>query len=162
MSSNSTVDVSPVHTRFGFVSANVWGVSHTVFFFQAEAGIRDGTVTGVQTCALPISLRRRTPRGREANHFDLGRRQALPADAGSPALAARPRGVRRRSVEVELFALGPGRLEGVVAEALPDGCRRSLPRRLVDGIALIPHSAPRARRRTQQANGLLVAPVGRR
>src|SRR3989338_6498940 len=26
------------------------------FFFQAEDGIRDGTVTGVQTCALPISL----------------------------------------------------------------------------------------------------------
>src|SRR5689334_23881491 len=25
------------------------------FFFQAEDGIRDGTVTGVQTCALPIS-----------------------------------------------------------------------------------------------------------
>src|SRR5690625_6250761 len=25
------------------------------FFFQAEAGIRDGHVTGVQTCALPIS-----------------------------------------------------------------------------------------------------------
>src|SRR3989338_5826887 len=28
----------------------------TLFFFQAEDGIRDGTVTGVQTCALPISL----------------------------------------------------------------------------------------------------------
>src|SRR5689334_24816374 len=27
------------------------------FFFQAEDGIRDGTVTGVQTCALPISVR---------------------------------------------------------------------------------------------------------
>src|SRR2546430_13700141 len=26
-----------------------------VFFFQAEDGIRDLTVTGVQTCALPIS-----------------------------------------------------------------------------------------------------------
>src|SRR5689334_6165528 len=26
----------------------------TGFFFQAEDGIRDGTVTGVQTCALPI------------------------------------------------------------------------------------------------------------
>src|SRR5689334_24593275 len=26
-----------------------------LFFFQAEDGIRDGTVTGVQTCALPIS-----------------------------------------------------------------------------------------------------------
>src|SRR2546430_9789457 len=28
-----------------------------VFFFQAEDGIRDLTVTGVQTCALPIFLR---------------------------------------------------------------------------------------------------------
>src|SRR5438309_3987217 len=28
------------------------------FFFQAEDGIRDGTVTGVQTCALPISCPR--------------------------------------------------------------------------------------------------------
>src|SRR5207253_5656944 len=27
------------------------------FFFQAEDGIRDGHVTGVQTCALPISSR---------------------------------------------------------------------------------------------------------
>src|SRR6266508_6335671 len=26
------------------------------FFFQAEDGIRDGHVTGVQTCALPILL----------------------------------------------------------------------------------------------------------
>src|SRR5205085_5050078 len=29
-----------------------------VFFFQAEDGIRDLTVTGVQTCALPICFRR--------------------------------------------------------------------------------------------------------
>src|SRR2546430_4682196 len=27
---------------------------YSVFFFQAEDGIRDLTVTGVQTCALPI------------------------------------------------------------------------------------------------------------
>src|ERR1019366_1034530 len=26
------------------------------FFFQAEAGIRDWSVTGVQTCALPICM----------------------------------------------------------------------------------------------------------
>ena len=26
------------------------------FFFQAEDGIRDDLVTGVQTCALPISV----------------------------------------------------------------------------------------------------------
>src|SRR5437660_11582334 len=31
------------------------------FFFQAEDGIRDGHVTGVQTCALPISARSTTP-----------------------------------------------------------------------------------------------------
>src|SRR5256886_11754362 len=31
-------------------------VSVAVFFFQAEDGIRDLTVTGVQTCALPISV----------------------------------------------------------------------------------------------------------
>src|SRR3989339_1858484 len=31
----------------------------SAFFFQAEDGIRDWSVTGVQTCALPISSRRR-------------------------------------------------------------------------------------------------------
>src|SRR2546430_13085873 len=31
-------------------------VYECVFFFQAEDGIRDLTVTGVQTCALPISV----------------------------------------------------------------------------------------------------------
>src|SRR5438093_7027435 len=30
-----------------------------IFFFQAEDGIRDWSVTGVQTCALPISQRLR-------------------------------------------------------------------------------------------------------
>src|SRR2546430_13419844 len=34
------------------------------FFFQAEDGIRDLTVTGVQTCALPISSRCTRRRGR--------------------------------------------------------------------------------------------------
>src|SRR6267154_2853579 len=32
------------------MKAKHWGL----FFFQAEDGIRDGRVTGVQTCALPI------------------------------------------------------------------------------------------------------------
>src|SRR5437667_753114 len=35
-----------------------------VFFFRAEDGIRDRDVTGVQTCALPISLLRRGGLGR--------------------------------------------------------------------------------------------------
>src|SRR5206468_7473228 len=32
------------------------GSGHFFFFFQAEDGIRDLIVTGVQTCALPISV----------------------------------------------------------------------------------------------------------
>src|SRR3989449_1970778 len=34
------------------------------FFFQAEDGIRDVAVTGVQTCALPISLAEASPHSR--------------------------------------------------------------------------------------------------
>src|ERR1017187_2845514 len=39
---------SPANLRPGLLPA--------LFFFQAEDGIRDTSVTGVQTCALPISL----------------------------------------------------------------------------------------------------------
>src|SRR2546430_12881920 len=37
------------------------------FFFQAEDGIRYLTVTGVQTCALPISFPGRAPPDRRAS-----------------------------------------------------------------------------------------------
>src|SRR5438094_6780066 len=46
----------------------------TDFFFQAEDGIRDRTVTGVQTCALPIF-------GEQA----VGHRRAVVNTAKSPA-----------------------------------------------------------------------------
>src|SRR5260370_22279748 len=36
-------------------------ITHFFFFFQAEDGIRDSSVTGVQTCALPISKQTSTP-----------------------------------------------------------------------------------------------------
>src|SRR2546430_2121446 len=49
------------------------GGTYVVFFFQAEGGIRDLTVTGVQTCALPIW---RTAR-RSPENYD--HRRALPA-----------------------------------------------------------------------------------
>src|SRR2546422_6965995 len=45
------------------------------FFFQAEDGIRDVAVTGVQTCALPISVRSGTRRSTE--RVDR-RRQRIP------------------------------------------------------------------------------------
>src|SRR5699024_10298683 len=41
------------------------------FFFQAEDGIRDRNVTGVQTCALPISIRRVDKRATIHTHLLL-------------------------------------------------------------------------------------------
>src|SRR2546427_4829749 len=47
------------------------------FFFQAEDGIRDLTVTGVQTCALPISWRTVVESaGRRASQSQCSRRQS--------------------------------------------------------------------------------------
>src|SRR5207245_7369901 len=46
------------------------------FFFQAEDGIRDATVTGVQTCALPISLVRDSADGTRRQSRET--RAALP------------------------------------------------------------------------------------
>src|SRR2546430_4503490 len=40
---------------YKFCTTTVYLFSILFFFFQAEDGIRDLTVTGVQTCALPIS-----------------------------------------------------------------------------------------------------------
>src|ERR1039457_5106016 len=45
------------------------------FFFQAEDGIRDYKVTGVQTCALPISWPPARPSVRERNPRSSDRRQ---------------------------------------------------------------------------------------
>src|SRR2546429_4798790 len=68
-----------------------------LFFFQAEAGMREVAVTGVQTCALPISIaddiglflmslqdqaRQLEPvtRGSHDEALHAGRDQALPQD----------------------------------------------------------------------------------
>ena len=58
-----------------------------IFFFQAEDGIRDRDVTGVQTCALPILLNTITkyddftPKGktglREYNRSDYSKKNEV-------------------------------------------------------------------------------------
>src|SRR6266542_7149008 len=67
------------------------------FFFQAEDGIRDATVTGVQTCALPIYADRWQQRRRLGPEVErvvlgeipllrrerIGRREREPSPAGS-------------------------------------------------------------------------------
>src|SRR5688572_31473668 len=47
------------------------------FFFQAEDGIRDLTVTGVQTCALPIFLALEIHERAARTQHDIDARRAL-------------------------------------------------------------------------------------
>src|SRR5690606_39742432 len=61
----------------------------TVFFFQAEDGIRDFHVTGVQTCALPIYAPARPTPGPGGE-----RDEADPRAAGRIAAARHRRKVR--------------------------------------------------------------------
>src|SRR5256885_338807 len=66
--SNRTRSWMPAFLAFG-----------AVFFFQAEDGIRDYKVTGVQTCALPISFVARSTEATLAFAAALGAGQSGPA-----------------------------------------------------------------------------------
>src|SRR5436189_4265954 len=73
---NSFLNFSVTHSTASQTSASCL----FLFFFQAEDGIRDTSVTGVQTCALPISL----VEGRRLERFVAGvleREEALKASA---------------------------------------------------------------------------------
>src|SRR2546422_6406731 len=48
------------------------------FFFQAEDGIRDVAVTGVQTCALPIYAATSSKRRRDRHRSDVSQRLDCP------------------------------------------------------------------------------------
>src|SRR5271170_2041698 len=76
-----------------FLSRNTAKCSYgLVFFFQAEDGIRDPLVTGVQRCALPISAslapRRRPPQPRPAFAPRAKVNGAYPRPTNPPANAA--------------------------------------------------------------------------
>src|SRR5215813_14958537 len=71
------------------------------FFFQAEDGIRDADVTGVQTCALPISddgavHAARVDDGPDVDHRDWGGAGLSPA--GGDRVHHRHHAPLRRSV----------------------------------------------------------------
>src|SRR5690606_545422 len=71
---------------------------YSFFFFQAEDGIRDFHVTGVQTCALPICRRRQFRRVR------LGRGGQAPACRSLAAGAGRGRlGAFAASAETRIY-----------------------------------------------------------
>src|SRR2546430_10940161 len=89
------------------------GVLGTFFFFQAEDGIRDLTVTGVQTCALPILLRSGSPRLRWVVPAASYRRPRVPQRGG--------RGAQERGTG---WSLSTGSAQG------PTSLRRSEERRV--------------------------------
>src|SRR5258708_8370395 len=69
------------------------------FFFQAEDGIRDDLVTGVQTCALPIYPSKPVrmivpfPAGGPADIFGRGLAQGLSEQLGQPVIIENVGGV---------------------------------------------------------------------
>src|SRR5437762_6409591 len=101
------------------------------FFFQAEDGIRDTSVTGVQTCALPISrVVRPGPRvGVHGKRRGGAARGALPpGPTGGPAVPAAPAATASHLSRIrERRALSDQRLpEGPVTSVrlLEDASRR--------------------------------------
>src|SRR5436189_1282127 len=60
------------------------------FFFQAEDGIRDTSVTGVQTCALPIYPRRELQAALRAQRLPHPRLQGRRRQDAGPAARDRP------------------------------------------------------------------------
>src|SRR5258706_7210898 len=74
----------------------VWGEilstdRYFFFFFQAEDGIRDWSVTGVQTCALPISENIGKRKSRSDAHFHLAVRRCDQHQAVSEQVQPRGR-----------------------------------------------------------------------
>src|SRR5439155_13791331 len=67
------------------------------FFFQAEDGIRDGHVTGVQTCALPISSTIQCHRGGADGKAGRLRRWLRASEASQSRLARNGCATRRGS-----------------------------------------------------------------
>src|SRR2546430_5938052 len=122
-------------------ATRIWGAPVTArtcllgvvfFFFQAEDGIRDLTVTGVQTCALPIS-RRSLPRGFHSGACHrrnyAGERPRLSCcgcrgDRGHSTFPERPGHILSRPVPAEAHALISGTSAGGAGgSARHDKCR---------------------------------------
>src|SRR2546427_8369662 len=90
------------------------------FFFQAEDGIRDLTVTGVQTCALPVAA---------AASAGCGSDMAVPRRLGGNN-GRRTRAQTEDCVEHQVCGSGPGRSSAVPAAAAAyTGSRISVPGR---------------------------------
>src|SRR5437870_10437572 len=75
-----------------------------VFFFQAEDGIRDGHVTGVQTCALPIYAMLHRDAGKEKQWYHGSTVAASPIPALSVPELSREDPCQQPDVQEEVAA----------------------------------------------------------
>src|SRR2546429_2015166 len=98
------------------------------FFFQAEDGIRDVAVTGVQTCALPISVQHFAELVGATRLQELQGKLAVTAVGPVTANALRKAGVERAVVAQDTTAVSVVEaLEGhfAAAKAAPAGVKRA-------------------------------------
>src|SRR2546426_12707854 len=98
------------------------------FFFQAEDGIRDYKVTGVQTCALPISASQARASTRLTCSSDRGRtiqRGTRPSTAALTQAAVSSTKASRPTIAASAPWIGPARMLTLVrlerASATPHG-----------------------------------------
>src|SRR5438552_12213176 len=69
---------------------------NNIFFFQAEDGIRDDLATGVQTCALPISVS--TARNEDVPTPPACAGSAMPGDIDPSTTAAAAAAAQRQDI----------------------------------------------------------------
>src|SRR2546429_7341401 len=84
-------------------------LSSAFFFFQAEDGIRDVAVTGVQTCALPISPLVRPVCSFDCRNLRFDSAHPPPGQDGSPAFRGRAAARRAAAEGMILFWAEIGR-----------------------------------------------------
>src|SRR2546430_8195337 len=124
------------------------------FFFQAEDGIRDLTVTGVQTCALPIYVRRGV--GVEHHQVRHLARGHLAERVGAQQLGALPRRGRERldrrqaggDEQAQLFVQREARYEQLVRGV---GAGRDEPARALELADELVLTSPRSPERLEFA-----------
>src|SRR5436305_11425122 len=88
------------------------------FFFQAEDGIRDADVTGVQTCALPILYIHGGPKSQSVDSFNRFIQHIV--NQGYMVIAPNYRGSTgygKAFEDANLFDMGGGDLQDVLAAA---------------------------------------------
>src|SRR2546430_10136476 len=130
------------------------------FFFQAEDGIRDLTVTGVQTCALPICIEQllhlaRAAVVREQRQAQLRLRGSLVALQQVPQVAEPETQVR--VTIVQLLRRKPGLVQPSRAgQHLSEADRPNLALRLGVEVRLRLHQAEREDRKSTRLNPVTV------